>query len=119
MKRANSLGLYVGMVPTWGTRWYSNPGHGSEVVFTPENAAVYGEWLGRRYRDCGLVWILGGDRPIVTKRQNAMIDAMAQGLRRGDGGAHLITLHPPGHSGSSQWLQNDALFDFNLRTEWS
>jgi hypothetical protein len=115
VKRANSLGLYVGLLPTWGTRWYSNPGQGPEVVFTPENAAVYGEWLGRRYRDCGLVWICGGDRPIATKRQRAIIDAMAAGLRRGDGGSHLITLHPCGYSGSAQWLQNDPLFDFNLR----
>src|SRR5215468_6535062 len=64
VKRANSLGLYVGLLPTWGTRWCSDEARGTGV-FTPENAAAYGEWLGRRYRDCGLVWILGGDRPIA------------------------------------------------------
>jgi hypothetical protein len=111
--RANALGLYVGMLPTWGTRWFQ--GREGGVIFTPENAALYGEWLGRRYRDCGLVWILGGDRPIATPTQRAIIDAMAQGLRRGDGGSHLITFHPFGHHGSADWLQDDALIDFNMR----
>lgn len=114
VKRANSLGLYVGLLPTWGTRWCTDAGQGTGV-FSPENAAVYGKWLGRRYRDCGVVWILGGDRPIVKRRQRAIIEALAHGLRRGDGGSHLITFHPPGHSGSSEWLQQDPLFDFNLR----
>ena len=114
VKRANSLGLYVGLLPTWGTRWCSDAARGTGV-FTPENAAAYGEWLGRRYRDCGLVWILGGDRPIATERHRAIIDAMARGLRQGDGGSHLITFHPWGHGGSSEWLQSDPLFDFNLR----
>src|SRR5262249_40598266 len=57
VKRANSLGLYIGMLPTWGDKW-NNLGQGPEI-FTPENAAAYGQWLGHRYRDCGLVWILG------------------------------------------------------------
>lgn len=41
--------------------------------------------------------------------------AMARGLRRGDGGAHLITFHPPGGSGSSTWFHNDDWLDFNMR----
>jgi hypothetical protein len=113
VRRANSLGLYIGMLPTWGTRW--NDYGGANVIFNPENAAVFGEWLGHRYRDCGLVWILGGDRAIQTQFQDDIIHAMAGGLRRADGGSHLITFHPGGHCGSSLWLQNDLLFDFNLR----
>lgn len=50
---AASLGLYVGMLPTWG---------GPEI-FNPQNASVYGEFLGRRYKDKPIIWILGGDRP--------------------------------------------------------
>ena len=65
LARANALGLYIGMLPTWGDKWNKKWGQGPEI-FTPENAEAYGEWLGRRYKDAGLVWILGGDRPVET-----------------------------------------------------
>ena len=112
--RANALGLYVGMLPTWGDKWNKAWGAGPEI-FTPENAGVYGEWLGRRYRDAGLVWILGGDRPVKNDRHKAILRAMAGGLRKGDGGAHLITFHPTGGTGSAQWFQEEPWLDFNLR----
>ena len=110
VQRANALGLYIGFLPTWGNNW-----HKTNAIFTPQNAAAYGEWLGKRYRDAGLVWILGGDRPIENERHREILRAMAQGLRRGDGGAHLITLHPPGGSGSSAWFHNEDWLDFNMR----
>jgi hypothetical protein len=40
---------------------------------------------------------------------------MARGLRTGDGGAHLITLHPPGGQGSATWLHDAPWLDFNMR----
>ena len=112
--KANELGLYVGLLPTWGDKWNKKWGVGPEV-FTPENAAVYGEWLGKRYRDRGIVWILGGDRPIESDRHKEIIRAMARGLKKGDGGAHLMTFHPVGGAGSSQWFHADDWLDFNMR----
>jgi hypothetical protein len=114
VERANALGLYIGMLPTWGDKWNKAWGEGPEI-FTPENASVYGEWLGKRYRDSGLVWILGGDRGVENERQKEVLRAMARGLRKGDGGAHLITLHPCGGSGSAKWFHNEDWLDFNLR----
>ncbi len=108
--KANQLGLYVGMLPTWGNNW-----HKTNAIFTPQNAEVYGEWLGKRYHDAGLVWILGGDRPIQKDVHREVIRAMARGLRRGDGGTHLITFHPPGGSGSAAWFHNEDWLDFNMR----
>ena len=107
--KANQLGLYIGMLPTWGNNW-----HKTNAIFTPQNAEVYGEWLGKRYQDAGLVWILGGDRPIQTDVHREVIGAMARGLRRGDGGAHLITFHPPGGSGSASWFHDENWLDFNM-----
>ncbi len=112
--RANALGIYIGLLPTWGDKWNKAWGAGPEI-FTPGNAAAYGEWLGRRYRDAGLVWILGGDRAVENERHKAILRAMAGGLRKGDGGAHLITLHPTGGSGSAQWFHDEAWLDLNLR----
>jgi hypothetical protein len=112
--RAGALGLVVGFLPTWGRYWHDRVGDGSPL-FTPRNAEVYGQWLGSRYRDRDVIWILGGDRRVENEEQKATIRAMAGGLRRGDGGAHLVTLHPPGGSGSSQWFHEEDWLDFNMR----
>jgi hypothetical protein len=73
------------------------------------------EWLGHQYRHRGIVWILGGDRSVDNDEQKEIVRAMARRLRKGDGGAHLITFHPPGGSGSSKWFQNEEWLDFNMR----
>ena len=112
--RANALGLYIGLLPTWGDKWNWSRGVGPEI-FTPENAAVYGEWLGRRYRSAGLVWILGGDRVVQTERHREILRAMAEGLRRGDEGRHLITFH--GGSTSAEWFHQESWLDFNMRED--
>ena len=115
VNQANALGIYVGFLPTWGDKWNIKRGAGPEV-FTPQNAEVYGEWLGKRYKDTpNIVWILGGDRPIDNDAHKEIIRAMARGLRNGDGGTHLITFHPPGANGSSTWFHDEPWLDFNMR----
>jgi hypothetical protein len=114
VREANTRGLYIGFLPTWGRYWHDSSA-GRKPLFNAVNAAVYGEWLGRRYKDAGLIWILGGDRGVDNDEQKEILRAMARGLRRGDGGAHLITLHPPGGNGSSTWFQDEEWLDFNMR----
>lgn len=115
VKKADALGLYIGFLPTWGDKW--NRGHGAgPEVFNAQNAEVYGEWLGRRYKDQNnIIWILGGDRTIENDTHKEIIRAMARGLSKGDGGTHLKTLHPRGGSGSSDPFHNDDWLDFNMR----
>ena len=56
-----------------------------------------GKFLGERYKNHpNIIWILGGDRPIEIEIQRQTICAMAEGIREGDGGSHLITFHPTG-----------------------
>lgn len=112
--RAESLGLTIGFLPTWGRYWH-NPTKDGKPLFTESNAAAYGEWLGRRYKDSPIIWVLGGDRPVNNDEQKAIIRAMARGLRKGDDGRHLMTFHPPGGSGSSKWFHQDDWLDFNMR----
>jgi hypothetical protein len=112
--KAEQLGLFIGFLPTWGDKWNKKWGKGPEI-FTPQNAAVYGEWLGRRFRGRPIIWILGGDRPVEADTQKEILRAMAQGLRRGDGGEHLITFHPTGGTGSAEWFHEEDWLDFNMR----
>ena len=111
---ANSLGMFVGLLPTWGDKWNKKWGVGPEI-FSPENAMNYGRWLGQRYKDKSIIWIVGGDRPIENDSQRAIVEAMANGLRAGDGGAHLITFHPSGGQGSAQYFHSAEWLDFNMR----
>jgi hypothetical protein len=112
-RRANELGLWVGMLPTWGDKWNKRWGKGP-LIFTPQNARAYGEWLARRYRDAKIVWILGGDRAIETDAQREIIRAMAAGLRAGDGGRHLTTFHPMGGKHSADMVHDEPWLDFNM-----
>ncbi|PJF47804.1 MAG: hypothetical protein CUN48_06890 [Candidatus Thermofonsia Clade 3 bacterium] len=108
-----SLGMWCGLLPTWGDKWNRKWGIGPEI-FTPENAYRYGEFLGRRYRDQPIIWILGGDRPVEKPEHRDIVNAMAAGLRAGDAGRHLISFHPSGgHSSSEDWHTADWL-DFNM-----
>ena len=112
--KANELGLWIGFLPTWGRYWHDTRDN-QRPIFNRENAAAYGEWLGKRYRDKKLIWVLGGDRTIDNDEQKEIIRAMAGGLHKGDGGAHLRTFHPPGGNGSSTWFHDDDWLDFNMR----
>ena len=110
VNKANSLGMYVGLLPTWGRYW--NDG---TPLFNVRNAEIYGEFIGRRYKDAQVIWILGGDRNPDNDKKKEIIRAMARGLKKGDGGRHLITFHPTGWSGSAQWFHNEPWLDFNMR----
>ncbi|MGI8603833.1 MAG: glycoside hydrolase family 140 protein [Verrucomicrobiales bacterium] len=109
--KAGELGLFIGMLPTWGDKWHNKDG----AIFRPENAAAYGEWLGRRYKEKPIIWILGGDRVVENDQHKSVIRAMAEGLRKGDGGNHLMTFHPTGGRGSAEWFHEEAWLDFNMR----
>lgn len=108
--RAAALGLHVGFLPTWGKYWKTSDAN----IFTPEKARTYGLFLGRRYREQPIIWILGGDQNVVTKEERATIDALAAGLKEGDGGAHLITFHPRGPGQSSRQLPDAPWLDFHM-----
>ncbi|HEV7993769.1 MAG TPA: glycoside hydrolase family 140 protein [Gemmatimonadaceae bacterium] len=110
---AERRGMFVGMLPTWGDKFNKKWGAGPEI-FTPENARAYGELLGRRYKNKPIVWILGGDRSPESPLHLAIVRAMAEGLRAGDGGAHLMTYHPTGAQSSSRYFHADDWLAFDM-----
>lgn len=111
VERAAALGLHLGFLPTWGKYWKTGD---ANLIFTPDNARAFGRFLGQRYRERPLIWILGGDQNVVTPEERAIIDAMAAGLREGDGGAHLITFHPRGPGQSSRQVHDAPWLDFHM-----
>jgi hypothetical protein len=110
---AAALGMYTALLPTWGDKWNKKWGRGPEI-FSPENAAFFGEWLGRRYADKPVIWVLGGDRPVENETHRAIIRAMAAGLKKGDGGKHLMTYHPQGRKNSSDFWPDESWLDFHM-----
>ncbi|MHC4521145.1 MAG: apiosidase-like domain-containing protein, partial [Planctomycetota bacterium] len=107
--KAEEVGLVIGMLPTWGSYWKAGSG-----IFNPDNANVYGRFLGRRYKDAPIIWILGGDENIRNDTERATVTAMALGLREGDGGSHLMTFHPRGPGLSSDYFHSADWLDFNM-----
>lgn len=114
VNKANDLGLVVGMLPTWGDKVFSlHPGTGP-VVFNDKNAEKYGEYLGNRYKENNIIWILGGDRDVANEEVLGIWRSMAKGIKSGDNGSHLTTYHPRGGSSSSYSLHNETWLDFNM-----
>lgn len=114
IREAEKRGMLIGLLPTWGDKWNLKWGVGP-VVFTPENAQIYGEILGKRYRDfTNIIWILGGDRHIENDEHASINRAMATGISKHDKN-HLMTFHPQGGHGSAEYFHKDDWLDFNMR----
>ncbi|GAA4431101.1 glycoside hydrolase family 140 protein [Pontibacter saemangeumensis] len=120
VNKAAELGLTIGMLPTWGDKIFKNSWGVGPEIFTPENARVYGEYIGRRYKDKPIIWVLGGDRLPRHEQDEAIWRAMAEGIvaGAGDGDADnvMMTFHPQPKEdgGSSTWFHNDPWLDFNM-----
>ena len=116
--KAGEDGLVIGLLPTWGDKvtlgsWGKGP-----VVFTPENALIYGRWLGNRYKNRkNIVWILGGDRNPQNETDLKTWRSLAKGILEGTGGKDhaLISYHPqPNEKGSGEYFFTDEWFSFNM-----
>jgi hypothetical protein len=115
VNKAEEMGIFIGLLPTWGDKVVAIWGKGPEI-FNEKNARSYGEWIGDRYKDRpNILWILGGDRPPENEGRDyrPIWRAMAKGIRSKDA-RHLMTYHPWGEHSSSEWLQNESWLDFNM-----
>ncbi|HHY81895.1 MAG TPA: DUF4038 domain-containing protein [Clostridiales bacterium] len=112
--KAEQLGLYVALLPTWGDKYNKMWGKGPEI-FDKHNAKAYGQFLGNRYKDRNnIIWILGGDRPLHTRKHFDIQEALAEGLRSADEGRHLISFHPCGENSSALYVNDEPWLDFNM-----
>ncbi len=111
--KANELGMYVGLLPTWGDKFHRLWGVGP-VIFNANNAAEYGKFLGKRYNSKKVIWIMGGDRNPSGEGHMQIIRSMAKGIKDEVGRTQLFTYHPQGGSNSAMWFHNDDWLDFNM-----
>ncbi len=111
--KANEVGMYVGLLPTWGDKFHRLWGVGP-VIFNANNAAEYGKFLGKRYNSKKVIWIMGGDRNPSGEGHMQIIRSMAKGVKDEVGRTQLFTYHPQGGSNSAMWFHNDDWLDFNM-----
>ena len=113
IERSAQLGLYVGLLPTWGDKFNKKWGTGPEI-FNPINAEKYGELLAKRYLfNNNIIWILGGDRGPENETHYSIIRAMAKGIRDNDN-RHLITYHPVGAKKASDFFNEETWLDIDM-----
>jgi hypothetical protein len=112
VRECNRVGMAMGLLPTWGS-WVKKSVHrpNDEAMFNEDSARAYGRFLGGRYKDADLVWILGGDRDgagVVPVWR-----AMAAGIRAG-GARQIMTWHPAGEQHSSTFVHDEEWLALNM-----
>ena len=81
-------------------------------IVTPQNARSWARWLAERYRDVpNLIWSM---YPAATDEFIPVCRELAAGLSEGDGGAHLISVHPDPSVASSSFIHDEAWLAFNM-----
>jgi hypothetical protein len=113
VNKANELGMFIGMLPTWGDKFNRMWGVGP-VVFNAKNAYEYGQFMGKRYMNNNVIWILGGDRNPTGNGHMQIIRSMVKGIKEEIGKTQLFTYHPQGGSNSAMWFHNDDWLDMNM-----
>ncbi|WP_273567604.1 DUF4038 domain-containing protein [Maribacter halichondriae] len=120
IKKADSLGMYIALLPTWGDKLDKRGWGVGPEVFGQKNARAFGNWIGQRYKDCdNIIWVIGGDRnPQENTNQVEVWNQMAEGIAESVGGYDetLMSYHPQPKEagGSSTWFHNQKWLDFNM-----
>jgi hypothetical protein len=102
---AASKGIYMGMVPVWGSNVRSG-------LVKKEDAARYAEWLANRYKTrSNIIWLNGGD--VMGHDSIGIWNLIGSTIKQVDTN-HLMTFHPFGRTTSSIWFNNEPWLDFNM-----
>lgn len=110
---AAEYGLIMALLPTWGDKWNAHSNSAGPVIMDKVSGRRYCRELSDALGECeNVIWVLGGDSPILEKEQAETIREMAAGLRDGASGERLITFHPNALF-SSEVLHSERWLDFN------
>jgi len=87
------------------------------TLITQQNARAWATWVGSRYRASrNVIWSM---YPQATAAFVPIVRELAAGLAAGDGGSHMITVHPDPSPTSSSWIQGETWLTFNTLQSWS
>ncbi|MAX25198.1 MAG: hypothetical protein CMJ19_11910 [Phycisphaeraceae bacterium] len=115
MNIADSVGLHIAFVPTWG-HLVSPMWAGGDPLFTAEKARIYGEYVGKRFGGRkNLIWVNGGDRPVNSVAELEIWRNLAQGIRSTESIRHLMTFHTCGFRCSSEFVHDEPWLDMNMQ----
>ncbi|MDD5674840.1 MAG: DUF4038 domain-containing protein [Chitinivibrionales bacterium] len=86
--------------------------HKSEAAFfTPQSARKYARYVAKRYAGIrNIIWCM---YPAANEAFTEICVEIAAGLAEGDGGKHLITVHPDPPPASSSWIHAENWLAFN------
>jgi len=102
---AAEKGLYMAMVPIWGSTARALSGDS-------ERATIYASWLAERFRDRpNIIWLNGGD---IRGDDMAEIWQQIGRTLHNLSPRHLVSFHPFGRTQSSTWFHNEDWLDFNM-----
>jgi len=113
VNRAGDLGLTIAMLPTWGDKWHNRQNSPGPKVFDVASARTYARFIGHRYGNAPVIFVLGGDRNPETPDDYAIVRAMAAGLKE-TAPRVLITYHPRGPGRSSDFFHGESWLDFDM-----
>mgnify|MGYP001322677332 CR=1 FL=1 len=102
---AKEMGLYLGLLPAWGSLV-------KDGVLNEENIGRYAEFLGSRFEKYpNIIWILGGD---VRRDAGAAVFREEAEILKKHNPERLVTYHPFGRTSSSLWFHEEKWLDFNM-----
>ena len=105
LQEAARRGLYLALVPAWGSL-------AKDGALNASNVAAYATFLARRYRDTpNVIWLAGGDAK--GNEHDEVWRVLGRALRAEDPN-HRITFHPFGRMQSSTWFHAEPWLDFNM-----
>ncbi|WP_370500326.1 glycoside hydrolase family 140 protein [Mycolicibacterium sp. jd] len=108
--QANIRGIRLALVPVWA--------HGQiGDLVTHDNAEEYGRFIGARYRDRKIIWVLGGDA--AANGHEDVWRALARGIAQGLTGREnyqgsAMTYHPIGGTSATRWFRGDPWLTFDM-----
>ena len=100
INKAKEHGLYVALVPAWGSYW------GKQAT------VEYARWITNRYKDDdNIIWVNGGDRKVGSAK--GLFNQIGHVFHTDED--TLATFHPRGGDHSSRNFHTEKWLDFNMQ----
>ena len=113
---AASYNINIALLPTWGDKIFKDRWGIGPEIFNEQNAAVYAQWLARRYKNKkNIIWILGGDRIPRNETDKNIWRAMGRAIKKETDNKAIISFHPqPNTLGSAEYFPKEVWIDFHM-----